>query len=106
MTVVLYAGVRVPMCRPFCFIRTGRQDLYLRPYSVFLRTLPRYLTLPLRRAPTCHGNGREPDELTEHHRAQPLVAMPTLLLRFYLEPGNKAITKSASYTAGSCTLFA
>ena len=38
-------------------------------HSVFVRTLPRYLTLSLRRAPTCHGNGREPDELTEHHRA-------------------------------------
>ena len=39
-------------------------------HSVFIRTLPRYLTLPLRRAPTCHENGREPDELTEHHRAE------------------------------------
>ena len=37
-------------------------------HSVFIRTLLRYLTLPLRRAPTCHGNGREPDVLTEHHR--------------------------------------
>ena len=30
-------------------------------HSVFIRTLLRYLTLPLRHAPTCHGNGREPE---------------------------------------------
>ena len=49
-------------------------------HSVFLRTLPRYLTLPLRHAPTCHGNGREPNELTEHHRTEFLQR--TVLLPF------------------------
>ena len=50
-------------------------------HSVFIRTLLRYLTLPLRRAPTCHGNGREPDELTEHHRTDSLqrTALPPFI---------------------------
>jgi len=42
--------------------------------SVFIRTLLRYLTLTLRHAPTCHGSRREPNELTEHYRAESLMA--------------------------------
>lgn len=46
--------------------------------SVFIRTLLRYLTLTLRHAPTCHGSRREPNELTEHYRADSLwrTALP------------------------------
>ena len=57
-------------------------------HSVFIRTLPRYLTLPLRHAPTCHGNGREPDELTEHHRTHRMALCFALFIPF-LEVMNK-----------------
>ena len=57
--------------------------------SVFIRTLPRYLTLPLRRAPTCHGNGREPDELTEHHRTDSLQRTALLPFIPFCEVMNK-----------------
>lgn len=58
-------------------------------HSVFFRTLPRYLTLPLRRAPTCHGNGREPDELTEHHRTDSLQRTDLLPFIPFCEVMNK-----------------
>lgn len=60
---------------PFCLTMDGSFQR-----SVFIRTLLRYLTLTLRRAPTCFVNGREPDELNEHHR---LRAMGTQHPRFF-----------------------
>ena len=54
-------------------------------YSVFIRTLLRYITLTLRHAPTCHGSRREPNELTEHYRADSLwrTALPFARVRIY-----------------------
>lgn len=54
-------------------------------YSVFIRTLLRYLTLTLRHAPTCYVNRREPNELTEHYRADSLwrTALPFARVRIY-----------------------
>lgn len=47
-------------------------------HSVFIRTLPSYLTLPLRQTLFCHGKERKPNEFTEHHRAW---SWPRLTLR-------------------------
>lgn len=58
-------------------------------HSVFIRTLPPYLTLPLRQAPTCHGSGRDPDELTEHHRTESLQRTALLSFIPFCEVMNK-----------------
>ena len=65
--------------------------------SVFIRTLLRYLTLTLRHAPTCHGNGREPDELTEHHRTGSLQRTALLPFIPFCVVMNKEVRTSTTW---------
>ena len=74
-------------------------------YSVFIRTLLRYLTLTLRHAPTCHGSRREPNELTEHYRADSLWRTALPFARVRISTLHNAIVNNSSLVVLSMRLM-
>lgn len=73
--------------------------------SVFIRTLLRYLTLTLRHAPTCYVSRREPNELTEHYRADSLWRTALPFARVRIHTLHNAIVNNSSLVVLSMRLM-
>lgn len=73
--------------------------------SVFIRTLLRYLTLTLRHAPTCYVSRREPNELTEHYRADSLWRTALPFARVRISTLHNAIVNNSSLVVLSMRLM-